>query len=109
MVLVFCVNRAILILVVCDLHFPVVTKTFPQGCSCAISAEFLRNSVRYQHPGVFPGVDTAIPQISFLLNFDLLLTLKDFKVSRKMFSQENKPFVRRFLKFSALLPDFLQQ
>ena len=89
--------------------FRLLQKHFRRAASCAISAEFLRNSVRYQHPGVFPGVDTAIPQISFLLNFDLLLTLKDFKVSRKMFSQENKPFVRRFLKFSALLPDILQQ
>ena len=28
----------------------------------ADTTDFLRNSVRYQHPDMLPGVDTAIPQ-----------------------------------------------
>ena len=51
---------------------------FHRAASYVLQTEFLRNSVRYQHPGSVPGVDTAIPQTSSLLKNDLLLAQNDF-------------------------------
>ena len=65
--LVFCTSCAILLITVDEKHLSGGLKiTLQADRFCNKSAKLLRNSVRYQHPELFPGVDTAIPQCSFI-------------------------------------------
>ena len=68
-----------------------------------LQTEFLRNSVRYQHPGAIPGVDTAIPQASSLLRQDLQLTIK------KVLSITEDVFHRKTNRLSGVFPIFMHQ